>query len=337
MSIQSQPPDSPSTSFESSSKAEKDAVTSESGICNCCICLNDFAEKYIIRLACEHIICKECFQLYIHNLIPASKVEAFICPFHECSSKLSLDLIRQSISKRLLAEFDKFLLEEYFERNKVWVPYLRDDVLAFFSNEASSSKVASQHCEANNKEAFDNYSKHSDHKKTDSEEQQNESILDEEQLSWNLITVKTHLILNFNDIRKTEDAITWFASDVIIPFVGYVWKTHLVGKLHQWHHKKEFLSTYRVFDTHFGYRHAKSDYFDHSDLDDYWGNDILRDLKEFFDKFSHIEDHDRRVFAEMLAALDAVGEIFEELANSNEVHNTIILFTSDNGGTPNGR
>ncbi|RWS01145.1 E3 ubiquitin-protein ligase RNF14-like isoform X2 [Dinothrombium tinctorium] len=206
MSIQSQPPDSPSTSFESSSKAEKDAVTSESGICNCCICLNDFAEKYIIRLACEHIICKECFQLYIHNLIPASKVEAFICPFHECSSKLSLDLIRQSISKRLLAEFDKFLLEEYFERNKVWVPYLRDDVLAFFSNEASSSKVASQHCEyalclncfaryhslltlnlftgeANNKEAFDNYSKHSDHKKTDSEEQQNESILDEEQLS----------------------------------------------------------------------------------------------------------------------------------------------------------
>ncbi|RWR99437.1 arylsulfatase B-like protein, partial [Dinothrombium tinctorium] len=172
--------------------------------------------------------------------------------------------------------------------------------------------------------------------------------------------------------------------------LGY--KTHLVGKWHQGHHKKEFLPTYRGFDSHFGYRHGKGDYYDHSDLERYWGYDIWRDLKpvykeynnsysttiykdevktliksyqnsshpffimfspmavhaggsyssfqapkEYVDRFPHIKDLHRRMFAGMLAALDdAIGEIFEELSKSEAIDNTIILFTSDNGGVPSG-
>ncbi|XP_066922222.1 arylsulfatase B-like [Clytia hemisphaerica] len=58
--------------------------------------------------------------------------------------------------------------------------------------------------------------------------------------------------------------------------------------------------------------------------------------KEWVDKFSNkIEDEQRRTFAAMVGALDeAIGKIYEALDEKNMLDNSIIIFTSDNGGIP---
>ncbi|RWS19642.1 Arylsulfatase B-like protein, partial [Leptotrombidium deliense] len=69
------------------------------------------------------------------------------------------------------------------------------------------------------------------------------------------------------------------------------------------------------------------------------GNDysVLQAPQSFVDRFPGIRDHRRRVFAGMLSALDdSVGEIFEELSKSEAINNTIIVFTTDNGGATGG-
>lgn len=55
--------------------------------------------------------------------------------------------------------------------------------------------------------------------------------------------------------------------------------------------------------------------------------------KEYFEKFSHIEDRNKRVYYSMIAALDdAVGKITKKVKELGLEETTIIFFASDNGG-----
>jgi arylsulfatase A-like enzyme len=55
--------------------------------------------------------------------------------------------------------------------------------------------------------------------------------------------------------------------------------------------------------------------------------------KDYCDKFSHISDKNKRVYFGMIAALDdAVGMILEQVKESGLEENTLVFFTSDNGG-----
>ena len=57
----------------------------------------------------------------------------------------------------------------------------------------------------------------------------------------------------------------------------------------------------------------------------------------FYEKMSHIKDTHRRKFAAMVSALDeAVGNITETLHEQGMLNNSIIVFTTDNGGPAGG-
>lgn len=59
----------------------------------------------------------------------------------------------------------------------------------------------------------------------------------------------------------------------------------------------------------------------------------LQAPQEYIDRFSHIEDETRRVYAAMAAAMDdSVGEVMAALERKGIRENTIVLFMSDNGG-----
>jgi len=55
--------------------------------------------------------------------------------------------------------------------------------------------------------------------------------------------------------------------------------------------------------------------------------------RKYYDLFSHIEDHNKRVYYAMIKNLDdSVGEIKKTLEREGILDNTLIIFTSDNGG-----
>ena len=55
--------------------------------------------------------------------------------------------------------------------------------------------------------------------------------------------------------------------------------------------------------------------------------------QEFIEKYGHIEDPDRRVYAAMIDAMDAgIGMVVDALKSSGKYENTLIFFLSDNGG-----
>ena len=59
----------------------------------------------------------------------------------------------------------------------------------------------------------------------------------------------------------------------------------------------------------------------------------LQALKSDYDALSHIEDHTLRTYAAMIVALDrGVGRVLDELKAHGLDENTIVIFTSDNGG-----
>lgn len=59
----------------------------------------------------------------------------------------------------------------------------------------------------------------------------------------------------------------------------------------------------------------------------------LQALKSDYDALSHIEDHTLRTYAAMIKALDrGVGEVLDALEQNGLDDNTIVIFTSDNGG-----
>ncbi len=59
----------------------------------------------------------------------------------------------------------------------------------------------------------------------------------------------------------------------------------------------------------------------------------LQSLKDDYDNHDHIKDHNTRVYASMITALDrSVGKIVQTLKDNGLYENTLIVFTSDNGG-----
>lgn len=59
----------------------------------------------------------------------------------------------------------------------------------------------------------------------------------------------------------------------------------------------------------------------------------LQALRSDYESVKHIRDHCSRVYAAMILSVDrAIGKILQTLSNQNLIDNTIIIFTSDNGG-----
>ena len=182
-------------------------------------------------------------------------------------------------------------------------------------------------------------------------------------------------------------------SEVLLPQYlkqqGY--KTHAVGKWHLGMFSPDYLPHNRGFDSFYGYYLGKSDYWDHSDLETFWGLDLHDNGKPvvtqwgnystemytaigierirnhnkseplflylayqavhsanrpadpiqapdyWLKKFSHIKDEGRRKYAAVTAALDdGVGKVYQALSDAGILGNTIIVFTTDNGGPANG-
>ncbi|XP_049524164.1 arylsulfatase B-like [Dermacentor silvarum] len=67
------------------------------------------------------------------------------------------------------------------------------------------------------------------------------------------------------------------------------------------------------------------------------GPEPLQAPQENVDKFPYIGEEKRTLFAGMIDTLDqSVGEVFETLGEAGMLENVIVVFTSDNGGTPFG-
>lgn len=59
----------------------------------------------------------------------------------------------------------------------------------------------------------------------------------------------------------------------------------------------------------------------------------LQAPEEYLDRFQHIENKKRRIFAAMMASMDdAVGEILKKVRDLGQEEKTLIFFLSDNGG-----
>lgn len=59
----------------------------------------------------------------------------------------------------------------------------------------------------------------------------------------------------------------------------------------------------------------------------------LQALKSDYDELAHIEDHTLRTYAAMIKALDrGVGQVLDALKENGLEDNTVVIFTSDNGG-----
>lgn len=64
----------------------------------------------------------------------------------------------------------------------------------------------------------------------------------------------------------------------------------------------------------------------------FYSNSLLLRRADY-DSLSHIEDHVHRVYAAMVLALDrAVGRVLAAVREAGLEDNTLIVFTSDNGG-----
>jgi arylsulfatase A-like enzyme len=66
----------------------------------------------------------------------------------------------------------------------------------------------------------------------------------------------------------------------------------------------------------------------------HWGiHNPLQATRADYDKFAHIKDHHLRVYAAMIHSIDrSMGRINDKLKELGLDDNTLILFTSDNGG-----
>ncbi|XP_065311013.1 arylsulfatase B-like isoform X1 [Dermacentor albipictus] len=67
------------------------------------------------------------------------------------------------------------------------------------------------------------------------------------------------------------------------------------------------------------------------------GPELLQAPPENIEKFPYIQDKKRKIFAGVVDAMDhSVGQIFKTMGETGMLENVVMLFTSDNGGTPFG-
>nr|XP_050032958.2 arylsulfatase B-like [Dermacentor andersoni] len=67
------------------------------------------------------------------------------------------------------------------------------------------------------------------------------------------------------------------------------------------------------------------------------GPELLQAPPENIEKFPYIQDKKRKIFAGVVDAMDhSVGQIFKTMGETGMLENVVVLFTSDNGGTPFG-
>lgn len=60
-------------------------------------------------------------------------------------------------------------------------------------------------------------------------------------------------------------------------------------------------------------------------------------IQSSFQKFPHFSSDDRKIYAAMVASLDeSVGNITKALKRKGLYDNSVIVFTTDNGGAPRG-
>ncbi|XP_049270276.1 arylsulfatase B [Rhipicephalus sanguineus] len=129
--------------------------------------------------------------------------------------------------------------------------------------------------------------------------------------------------------------------------LGY--ETHLIGKWNLGYYTKSLTPMFRGFDSFYGYYNGEQDYYTHSityplflmlSYQAVHGADIVGHLQapqENIDKFPYIGEERRTIFAGMVDAMDqSVGEVFEALSAAGTLQNTVVAFSSDNGGAPFG-
>lgn len=82
----------------------------------------------------------------------------------------------------------------------------------------------------------------------------------------------------------------------------------------------------------YGIGHKKPFYFDISFTAPHWP---LEDLQEYLDQYANVPDSNRRIYAAMITHMDvAIGNIVNTIKAFPSIWaNTIVVFTTDNGGT----
>ncbi|XP_049270278.1 arylsulfatase I [Rhipicephalus sanguineus] len=129
--------------------------------------------------------------------------------------------------------------------------------------------------------------------------------------------------------------------------LGY--ETHILGKWHIGYFNLNYTPTYRGFDSFCGLHTGPDDYYSHIlewPLFLYLAHQAthgginptpLQAPGGNVAKFPYIGEPDRTIYAGMVDALDqSVGAVLEALEAESMLENTIIVFSSDNGGSPTG-
>ncbi|UYV75966.1 Arylsulfatase [Cordylochernes scorpioides] len=138
--------------------------------------------------------------------------------------------------------------------------------------------------------------------------------------------------------------------------LGYA--THAVGKWHLGFFHPDYTPTKRGFDSHYGYWCGAEDYVTHvarepdltpraaqplflyvayQSVHSSQGSAPLQAPPKYVDRFPHIQDPKRRMFAGMVAAMDdSIGAILEALHSRGLLDNAVVAFSTDNGGPAGG-
>ncbi|AWP00594.1 putative arylsulfatase J [Scophthalmus maximus] len=117
---------------------------------------------------------------------------------------------------------------------------------------------------------------------------------------------------------------------------GYA--THMVGKWHLGFYKRGCLPTQRGFDTFFGSLLGSGDYYSHYKCEGPAYQAVHSPLQvpaRFLERYKGIPNLHRRKYAAMVSCLDeAIHNLTLALKRYGYYDNTVIVYSSDNGGQP---